>query len=254
MLLNVAVYLRTRGRSLFIGFPSEAAQWQPLQDGLEYREVQHAGTTFHAVRADLRRFDLKIADARSPGRNMADAQTFLEEQHAVVAVNGTFFDDHDRPLGWLVQDGRQLNPPTHNWYSAFFVVDRPGGQVARLVPSDTPLPPPESVRFALQVGPRTVVDGAPMKLGPREAERNAICIVNPQTVILLATSGTQVEENWLAKLMARKEADGGFSCQDGMMFDGGPSTQMAIRTATRRVDVRGGWPVPNGVVLVPKAH
>ena len=73
-------------------------------------------------------------------------------------------------------------------------------------------------------------------------------------MILLATEGAHVGIGYLANLMARSEADGGFACREGMLFDGGPSTQMAIRAPSLRVDVRGGWPVPNAVVVVPRGH
>jgi hypothetical protein len=52
--------------------------------------------------------------------------------------------------------------------------------------------------------------------------------------------------------MSRPEAQGGLGCTHGMMFDGGPSTQLAVRTASMHLDVRGGWGVPDAVVVVPR--
>jgi exopolysaccharide biosynthesis protein len=209
--------------------------------------------TFHAARFDLQKFDLRVADARTNGRRVDVVDQLRRELNGVVAVNGSFFElqTDGSPHGWLVDRGKELSPvPSKQWYSTF-VIDAAAGSSPRILDNGMPLPNAASLQFALQAGPRTVRDRLALPHDHVEAERTAICVVTQTTVILLATEGGPVSNGYLANLMARTEADGGFGCQEGMMFDGGPSTQMSIRTKSLSVDVRGGWPVPNAVVVVP---
>src|SRR5690242_13834387 len=70
--------------------PQGSADWRTMADGLRYRFFRQAGVSFHAVRLDLSRMTLRVADARRSGREVADVQTFAAENQAVAAVNGTF--------------------------------------------------------------------------------------------------------------------------------------------------------------------
>jgi len=224
---------------------------------VRYRSFQLAGVTFHGVGLDVSRVDLQIADARTGNREVAEVNELVAATHALAGVNGTFFDDNHRPVGWLVSGGVQLNP-IHDtpWFAALVLREDAGHRWLEILPTEAirALSPAgrQSVRFAIQVGPRTVVEGEPLKLKSQSAERTAACIVSPTELVLIATEGAAVDANWLAWLMARPEAQGGFGCQSGLMFDGGPSTQLSLRTPSLNDDVPGGWPVPNAVVAVPR--
>lgn len=230
-------------------FPSAPVQWRTLEEGLRYGTFVQNGTTFHALRVDLARHRLEVADAR-PGRAVADVAALVLERGALAGVNGTFFDEKQRPLGWLVSAGTVLNPiKDTDWFAALVVRDKGASVLPTEALKGIAGTSPE---LAVQVGPRTVVDGQPLKLKKQSADRTAVCVVGPRDVILLVTAGQPVEANWLAQWMARPESSGGLGCQSGLMFDGGPSTQLAVRTKALNVDVPGGWPVPNAVVVVPR--
>lgn len=233
------------------------AMWQPLADGLSRRTVVIDDTTYQLVRVDLAHFDLRVADARKDGRKSAFVDVLREESKAVVALNGTFFDETERPLGLVVSEGRELNPLRDvSWWAAFVVRDKVGKPDTGLLTTEQlrELPGEEryGLRFALQAGPRTVVDGKPLRLKPQTAARSAICTRVDGTVLLLATEGGGVESNELAAVMATREDDGGFDCRFGVMLDGGPSTQLSIKAGDAAYEVRGGWGVPNAVVVVKR--
>jgi uncharacterized protein YigE (DUF2233 family) len=229
--------------------------WAAIHDGLFHATFKHHGVEFHALRVDLKRNTLRIADARRIQPPVAGVAALALQTQALAAVNGTFFDEAEKPLGWLMSDGIQLNP-VHDtsWWAALVERDEDGHRIAEVLTTEAikSMPPERraSVRFAIQVGPRTVVDGKPVKLKNQTAERTAACVTTPEEVVLLVTRAS-ISSNELAELMARPQSAGGLGCQNGLMFDGGPSTQLSIRTDALKLDVAGGWGVPNAVIVVP---
>jgi exopolysaccharide biosynthesis protein len=233
------------------------AVWRAIADGLEYRYFKDEGTQYHAVRVDLSRLTLRIATARPAPVAEAPIGELVTRSAAIAGVNGTFFDEGKHPLGWLVSEGATIaRIHDKDWFAALLIREVGDRRWAEVQPteaikafSDEEL---RTVRFAIQVGPRTVTRERPVKLKNQRAARTAACVVNDSEIILLVTHGADVESNELAAIMARPATTGGFGCRDGLMFDGGPSSQMAIRTAALNVDVAGGWSVPNGVVVLPR--
>ena len=239
------------------GARAQEPAWRELQPGLGYRHLDVDGAVHHAVRVDLATHELRVADARREGRTIATVDVLAQEAGALVAVNGTFFDENERPLGLLVSEGRELNPLRDvSWWAALVVRDEATGpSAAVLTTADVKaLPAPErsALRFALQVGPRTVSDGRPLKLKRQFAERTAVCLLDRQHVVLLATEGEPIESNDLAAVMSAPAGDRGFGCTAGLMLDGGTSTQLRISTRALTLDVRGGSGVPNALVVVKR--
>jgi uncharacterized protein YigE (DUF2233 family) len=231
--------------------------WRELQPGLAYRRLDVDGAVFHAVQVDLAQYDLRVADARREGRTTATVDVLAEEAKALVAMNGTFFDEKERPLGLLVSDGRELNPLRNvSWWAALVVRDETSGPAAAVLTTDQikALPPPErnALRLAVQVGPRTVSGGRPLKLKPQVAARSAVCVIDPRHVVLLATETAPIESNELAAVMSAPPGDRGFGCTEGLMLDGGSSTQLRISTRALTLNVRGAWGVPNALVVVQR--
>jgi len=232
--------------------------WRELQPGLGYRRLDLDGSSYHAVMVDLTKHDLRVADARRDGRTSATVDVLAREAHALVALNGTFFDDKGRALGLVVSEGRELNPLRDvSWWAALIIRDAASGPVAEILTTAElrALPPAErgALRLALQVGPRTVSAGRPLKLKQQFADRSAACVLDPQHVVLVATEKAPVESNELAALMSAPGGDRGFGCSAGLMFDGGSSTQLEIATPALRLSVTGGWGVPNALVVVSRS-
>jgi uncharacterized protein YigE (DUF2233 family) len=259
---------RTRGRlpgalaalaSALAAAPSLAGapEFRPIAgEGLAYDELERGGTVYHLLRVDLARHPLRVADARREGRRAATVDELGREAKALVALNGTFFDEDYRPLGLVASAGRELNPLRNvSWWAAFLVREHGSGGSAEILTTAQlqAISAAERGPFAaaVQAGPRTVSAGQPVKLKEQSAARSAVCVLDPTHVILLATEGTAVESNALAALMAAEPAEGGLACEAGLMFDGGPSTQLWIEAPGLSRFVRGGWAVPNALVVLP---
>jgi uncharacterized protein YigE (DUF2233 family) len=226
-------------------------------EGLAYQQLSREGATHHVLRVDLARHALRVADARREGRRAATVDQLGREAGALVALNGTFFDENYRPLGLVASAGRELNPlRAVSWWAAFLVREGEGGRRAeiRTTAELQAVAPEERGPFAaaLQAGPRTVAAHQPIRLKEQSAARSAVCVLDPTHVILLATEGAAVESNSLAAFMAAAPERGGLGCEAGFMLDGGPSTQLWIDAPGLQLHVRGGWGVPNALVVLPQ--
>lgn len=229
--------------------PKPAPELVPLTPGLLHtrREVAKAGVVADVFVADLTRLRLIGIDARTDGRIVAPVDVLRAEADAHVAVNGTFFDGKNRPLGLLTSEGVTRSPlRTADW--GVLTVDDTG--IAALVHTRD-FRAADTIDFAVQCGPRVVIDGMPPGLKLQVARRTGLCIQGPQQVALFVV-GAPVEANTLAAWLARSEAGGGLGCRDAVLLDGGPSSQLDTRQGTTHPSIRGGWGVPNAVGVVTR--
>jgi uncharacterized protein YigE (DUF2233 family) len=100
-----------------------------------------------------------------------------------------------------------------------------------------------SVEFAVQAGPRLVVDGEILTFKPNFARRSALCVPSPGKITLVATAGPVVLDDFAA-FLAADVASGGLGCRDALNLDGGPSTQLHVDRAGSPVGVQGRDEVP----------
>ena len=206
--------------------------------------------TVRAYEIDLQRYRPVVADARREGREGASVQTLVVEHGAHLGVNGGFFDPQRRPLGLLVRDGKILNRLRKADWGVLFVKKR--GRRAQLVHTrEFSTRRARRAAFAIQVGPRLVVKGAPVGLKPQIARRTFIGLRDHgRTLIVGVTEGRAVESNELARLVAAPVAEGGLACHDALMLDGGPSTQLFAAVGDHVVNLPGAYDVPNAVVFM----
>lgn len=226
-----------------------ASELAPPIPGLVHtrREVAEAGVVADVFVADLTRLRLVGIDARTDGRVVAPVEVLRVEADAHVAINGTFFDGKNRPLGLLISEGvTRSELRTADW--GVLTVDDKG--TAALVHTRD-FRASDTIDFAVQCGPRVVIDGTPPGLKLQVARRTGLCIQGPQQVALFVVDAP-VEANTLAAWLAQPEPDGGLGCRDAVLLDGGPSSQLDAREGTEHPSIRGGWGVPNAVGVVTR--
>lgn len=222
--------------------------WRRVAPGVSHRAVAlPGGIGAEGFRIDLHEAAIRVVDARESGGRASAWELRERVPGAVLAVNGGFFDEHGAPMGLVRTGGRETNPLRHADWGVFWVA----GERAGIVHARAWHAHPEAgATEAIQAGPRLVVGGRAMKVKPQVARRTVVCVQRPSVVVLLVTEpiGAPRLARWLATPVDR----GGLGCTDALNLDGGPSTQASLRAGDTSIEIAGGWPVPTGLVVVPR--
>ncbi len=207
--------------------------WTRHGGGLESRVLGWHGVTIHAFRAPASRVELASgAYLEAPG--------WVSRQRARVAINGGYFDGSGAPMGLRVSRKRQISPLRRADWGVFWI----SGNRARIAHTrdfGSGTKPDE----AIQCGPRLVVRGKATDLKPQWSRRSGVGIDARGRVVLAVADGPLSLEDW-AQVFA---SGAGLSCRDALNLDGGPSAQLALSKVKGRSGVRGGWPVPDALVI-----
>ncbi|MFZ9888837.1 MAG: phosphodiester glycosidase family protein, partial [Myxococcota bacterium] len=150
--------------------PARQVRFTEVALGVEYARVLEPASSLddtvfegHAFRIDLERAGVRVLPAGGP-KVRREVATIVRSLHQVVAINGSFFDETEQPMGAIVDQGRVLSRRRLQPWGAL-VVD---GNRARIVPgSELSLSPPPLL--ALQGQPRLVIDGQVPGLKPQVA-------------------------------------------------------------------------------------
>ena len=223
--------------------PSPVVAWKPMAVGADRATVPNGDstTTIQLFRFDLHRFGAEVVVGEGSPPHRWTAAELVHQHRAIAAVNGGFFDEHVVPLGLRIATAKIRTPlrPRSDWGVLMLFPSR-----ARIVHTRDFQPDP-SITGAIQVGPRIVVDGAPLRLRPQTARRTAVALDRDGRMLTLIVAGDAIEANDLAAIVA------GIGFDSAVMLDGGPSTQLAVDVGATHVDVPGGYPVPDLLVIVP---
>jgi L-fuculose-phosphate aldolase len=216
---------------------ADPAGWRTVDRGVEHLRVADAD-------ADLVRFDLQQfrVDVVVPGAGRPLSAAELRKQRGgVLAVNGGFFDTDGRPLGLRISAGKRIIPlrAVVDW-GVLTLRD----QGAAIVHSrDYAKQDPAGISDAIQVGPRILIDGRAPGLKPQAARRTAVAVDKTGRFLTFVVARKRVEASALAAVLARLGFD------RALMLDGGPSTQLSAAIGTLQLEIPGGYPVPDGLVV-----
>ena len=212
------------------------ATWQPAAPGVETLTVEDGGVTAHLVRFDLQRFRPEVV-VPGPG-SPKTAALLRRERSAAAAINGGFFDEDRRSLGLRIADGKTVVPLRRGVDWGVLVL-RPGRAA---VVHSRDFKPDARIEGAIQVGPRLIAAGRPLKLKPQVARRSAVAVDRHGRTLTLVVAGP-IEANRLADLLVRL----GF--YSALMLDGGASTQISVAAGPFTLDVSGAYGVPDALVM-----
>jgi uncharacterized protein YigE (DUF2233 family) len=230
------------------GQASADSPWQKIDEGLEVREAKIDSQPYQTLiklkvlRVGLEKFQVRVLDTRVYGVGWMDIRALAKKTGALAAINGGFFTPEYRPLGLMIVDGKEINPLRKADWGVFYVQDNQ----ARIIHT-TEFQNDRNITQALQVGPRLVVNGRELQMKKQVARRSAVGVTKKNQVILLNTDDTEVYAQDLARIFHLPESEGGLECRDAMVLDGGPSAQMYAEYKALKIDIPGGWGVPNGI-------
>lgn len=215
--------------------------WSLVAPGIEMRTLRASGqhgAPVVALRADPGRIHV-AADAGAPGEQI-EAEVWRQRGGALAAVNGGYFDAADKPLGLRIAGGKKISA-LHGTMWGVFSVRRGVASIAAT--EDWKMR--RDVREAVQCGPRLVVDGQVKSLKMQWARRTGIGITRRGKVVIAVADGEMSLPAWAA-LWA---APDGLDCRDALNLDGGPSTQLALKTKTRQLQLRSGRPISDAILI-----
>ena len=228
--------------------PSPASSWKKIDEGIELKAMKLDGPSYQTriklqvLRVDLEKFPVRVMDSRAFGIGRMAIKELAQKSQALAAVNGGFFLPDFRPLGLLIIDGRETNPLRQTDWGVFLIQNnRP-----RIIHTKE-FQKAGTITQALQVGPRLVVNGRELRMKKQVARRSALGITHKDKVILLNSEDTEIYAQDLAGIFHRRESEAGLECRDALALDGGPSAQMYAEYKALKIDLPGGWPVPNGI-------
>lgn len=228
----------------------ERTEWTTLTKGLWHlewsprREGEAVAVVAQAFRIDPRLLRVTVLAARTRERDSAHVKTLREESGAYLVVNASFFDPENRPLGLVVGDGSEQSK-LRNLDQGIFLISEGHPQILH---SRDPLP--ERIDVAVQAFPRLVVEGRALRLKRRNSRRTVLCVPGDGSVIVVVIPQAIALPD-LAANLARPVNEGGLGCWSALNLDGGPSTQLSLRTPALSLEIPGGWPVPNGLAILP---
>ncbi len=223
---------------------SPAPSWSAMATGAERATLLAADgqTRIELYRFDLARFRADVVVGVGAPPHPETAAQLRTRTGAAAVVNGGFFDEHRAPLGLRIASGatRSTLRPNADW-GVLLLSDG----LARIVHTRelTGL----AASGAIQVGPRLVVTGAALGLKPQRARRTAVALDHGGHRLTLVIVDAPIDANELAQRLAAA----GFEA--ALALDGGPSTQLTLAVGKTKVDVAGGYPVPDLLLIAPKA-
>lgn len=88
---------------LFILFTSAAAfaDWTHVGPGVDYQEFRGDNYDVHVTRVDLTNDDIQVISTRESEKGLK-VSDFAKREHAIVAINGDYFDERFNPVGMTV--------------------------------------------------------------------------------------------------------------------------------------------------------
>ncbi len=221
--------------------------WQTLAPGATRATLKtEQGQAIELLRFDLDRFRAAVVVGKGQPPETHTAEELRRGRGAVAAVNGGFFDGRVVPLGLRIAGGEQRFPlrPNADWGVLVLA-----GRHARIVHTHdyAPPSPQDPIDGAIQVGPRLLVGGVPTKLRPQLARRTGVALDQQGRALTLVVVPERIDANDLAARLAAA----GFT--DALLLDGGPSTQASVELGSAHLEIAGGYPVPDLLVVFARA-
>lgn len=230
---------------LFMTTQAMANSWRMLAPGIEYRDLNAnllvPWSHIHAFRIDLKKNKLDLVMANELSLHNASVDAFAHHSNALIAINGGFFDHNYHPLGLRISSQQQHSPIKRiSWWGIFYVQN----QKAHLSGLGQ-YPDQNHVDFAVQSGPRLLINHKIPSLKTGYAERSALGITHDGKVIILVTNNFPMTTTALAQLMKAPP----LGCENALNLDGGSSSQLNAHMGLFQINVHGFSNVSDAIVV-----
>ncbi len=233
--------------SLFLfSFTSSAGanNWLLLAPGIDYQTLENGLLTpwshIHAFRINLNYNQLSLITAKELDKPTL-IEKFAQYGNALIAINGGFFDANYEPLGLRIYNYQQKNPiKLISWWGIFYIKEKKA-----YLSNITHFVKDKAIEFAIQSGPRLIINNQIPPLKPGRAERSALGITKDGLVIILITHNRPITTLDLAKIMQREP----LNCIEALNLDGGSSSQLHAKINSFKLDIHGLSPISDAVLV-----
>lgn len=227
-------------------------RWDTLADGLQYTSIApdptNSNERLQAFRIDLHKYTLQSELAKNIHQTSIFVDQVSNEKNVLIAINGGFFSPELQSLGLRITNFQTVNPIKKiSWWGIFMLQNNH----ASIIPPNA-YHASAQTNFAIQAGPRLLIDGTLAKLHGGKAQRSALGITRDGKVIIAVTDNLLLSTEELAKIMVKSETDGGLSCYQALNLDGGSSSQLYAHVNQFNLHVRSLRPVADVVVVTPR--
>ncbi len=221
--------------------------WQAVAPGIEYQDLGtkllNPWSHIYVFRVDPKQNQLESILATELSRPHASIEEFSNYSKPLIALNGGFFDRRFHPLGLRLSNHKQMNPLKRiSWWGVFYI-ERSEAYIS----SYKAFKKNKAISFALQSGPRLIINKKIPSLKPGVAERSALGITEDNQVIILVTDNTPMSTTDLAQLM-RSEP---LNCVNALNLDGGNSSQLKVTLNNLELNVHGFSQVSDAIIVKP---
>ena len=246
-------------------------RWQTLEPGLELAQTpapvkSEAGNSVVTIlRADLRRFDLKLLSAKTLKTENRTAKAWAESARLVAATNaGLFARDYKTNVGLMIDRGADNNPRL-NKFGALLGFNRKSSRLPRAAIIDRHCK--RVARFKRQYhtiiqGPRLWSCGGKNRWSPRrKAWSMALFALDRQGRALFLFTRSPYTVFAFANMIRRMP----LGIRTGIYLDGGRPAQLYVKAGGKELELTGAFgstggawlnfgarPVPNVIGLVRK--
>jgi uncharacterized protein YigE (DUF2233 family) len=205
----------------------------------------HDWSHIHVFKINLKQYRFELVQHHQTEQHFPTIHQYAAYQHAPLTFNGGFFDKKQHALGLRISNHHQLNPFKNiSWWGVFYIENgRPYIKSARHFHSR------QNIEFAIQSGPRLLVDGHIPPLHRGYAERTALCILPNQDVAVIITQYYPAELTHLARIL--KAAP--LHCQQAINLDGGSSTQFLAKFSGFYRYMSGISSVSDAISVIPRS-
>ena len=230
---------------LLLNHAAAAATWRKLAPGLDYQDLTASYLTpwshIHAFRIDLQFHRLALVMAKDLAVDYASAEEYAKHSKALITINGGFFDQNYHPLGLRINNKKQKSPIKQiSWWGVFYIKNN-----KPYISNVNQFNRDKQIVFAVQSGPRLLVNGKIPPLKPGRAERSALGISKDGRIIIVITDNAPLSTTELAQLMKAEP----LSCLNALNLDGGSSSQLHANIDAFQLDVHGFSNVSDAVIV-----
>jgi len=225
-----------------------APSWQTVAPGLHYQKLllPKAIGQIHLFRIDPAKYRFKVAFAHEQRRQTLSVRQLAQQNQALLAINGGFFTPEKNPIGLRINDGAIKTPlKKTSWWGVFYQDKRR----AYIVPPHA-FYAKKSIQFAVQGGPRLLINGRIPKLKPGIAERSAIGVTTDQHIILAITEHAPITTTQLAVILQQP----GIGCANALNLDGGGSSQLYADFEQLKLYIPGYSSITDAILVLPRGQ